>query len=218
MRRKSRVEERVYRCEASSVSGFVQQLAVAYVRNGYWFYVTCRIPGTKDPEKIDRKLIERYDIGLPRTTVSRRKKDGRANVQYLRYRNTFILIATNGAHRFFEEEPGIKDIRRIPLRVFGYSIGYRKGADGKFHASVRIDEREWKKHKVELLRNWHQSNPSRLGERFRTLPFEPYAPVRNQILGTYRAINRRRKVAGLEEVPFSSLRMQRKPVKPFIRY
>ena len=208
----------MYRSETASVSGFVQQLAVSYVRNGYWFYVVCNIPGNTEHGKIDRKLIDRYEIGLPRTTVWRRKKEGKANVQYLRYRNTFVLIATKGEHRFFEEEAGIKDIRRVPLRIFGYSIGYRKGADGRYHASVRIEDQEWKKHKVELLKDWRHACPRKLGERFNKLPFEPYAPVRSQVLGIFRAINRRRKVAGLEEVPFSSLRMQRKPVKPFVHH
>ena len=205
----------MYRCEAASIAGFIQQLAVSYVRNEYWFYVKGEIPENKSPGKVDEKLIERYEIGLPRTTVWRRKQAGKANVQYLRYRRTFVLIATKGRHQFFQEESTIRDIRRNPLRIFGYSIGYRKGSDGKFHASVRIDETEWKKHKVQLLMDCHHVSPCRVGERLRTIPFEPYAPVRNQVLSVYREINRRRKVAGLEEVPFSCLRMQRKPVKPF---
>ena len=205
----------MYRCEATSIAGFIQQLAVSYVRNGYWFYVKGEIPERKSPHVVDEKLIERYEVGLPRTTVSRRKRSGKANVQYLRFQRTFVLIATKGEHRFFEEEPAFQDIRRNPLRIFGYSIGYRKGADGKHHASVRIEAKEWKKHKAGLLNDCYQSNPIRVGESFTRLPFEPYAPVRNQMLSAYREINRRRKIAGLEEVPFSSLRMRRKPVKPF---
>lgn len=205
----------MYRCEATSIAGFIQQLAVSYVRNGYWFYVKGEIPEHKSPHLVDEKLIARYEVGLPRTTVSRRKRSGKANVQYLRFQRTFVLIATKGVHRFFEEEPTFRDIRRNPLRIFGYSIGYRKGADGKHHASVRIDAREWKKYKMRFLENCYQPSARSIGDRFRTLPFEPYAPVRSQILVVYREVNRRRKVAGLEEVPFSSLRMQRKPVKPF---
>ena len=37
----------MYRCEAASVEGFIQQLAVSYVAKGYWFYVTGRIPHHK---------------------------------------------------------------------------------------------------------------------------------------------------------------------------
>ena len=54
-----------------------------------------------------------------------------------------------------------------------------------------------------------------LAAELRTLPFAPYAPVRRQLLNLLRALNRRRKVAGLEPVPFSALRLRRRPVRPF---
>jgi len=38
-----------YRCEATSVTGFIQQLAVGYVRHGYFFYVVGQVPEGKDP-------------------------------------------------------------------------------------------------------------------------------------------------------------------------
>jgi hypothetical protein len=47
------------------------------------------------------------------------------------------------------------------------------------------------------------------------LPYEPYAPVRCQLCGLVRAINRRRKVAGLDPFPSSELRLRRSPVRPF---
>ncbi len=90
-----------YRCEATSVAGFVQQLAVSYVRNGYWFYVTGRIPARKDPRAVDAKLIERYEIGLSKWTKYRRSREGQAKVQYLRYQRFFVLLATHGTQRFF---------------------------------------------------------------------------------------------------------------------
>ena len=37
-----------YRCKAVSVEGFIQQLAVAYVSRGYLFYVSGKIPESKD--------------------------------------------------------------------------------------------------------------------------------------------------------------------------
>ena len=42
-----------YRCEATTLEGFVQQLAVGYVSRGYWFYVTGFIPAGKDPHDVD---------------------------------------------------------------------------------------------------------------------------------------------------------------------
>ena len=53
-----------YRCVATSPEGLVQQVAVCYLRHGYWWYVAGRIPKGKDPETVDHKLIEKYDIDL----------------------------------------------------------------------------------------------------------------------------------------------------------
>ena len=52
-----------YRCEATSVAGFVQQLAVAYVGRGYFFYIVGEIPERKDPHAVDEKLIAKYGLG-----------------------------------------------------------------------------------------------------------------------------------------------------------
>jgi hypothetical protein len=49
-----------YRCEATSVAGFIQQLAVGYLARGYLFYVTGRVPEGKDPKRLDEKLITKY--------------------------------------------------------------------------------------------------------------------------------------------------------------
>ena len=53
-----------YRCEATSVAGFVQQLSVAYIGRGYFFYVVGEIPEGKDPHSVDQKLIQQYSSSL----------------------------------------------------------------------------------------------------------------------------------------------------------
>jgi hypothetical protein len=65
-----------YRCETTSVEGFVQLLACNYLPHGYWFYVTGSIPPGKDARLVDAKLIDKYEIGLPRATRRRRKRMG----------------------------------------------------------------------------------------------------------------------------------------------
>src|SRR4051812_20068756 len=101
-----------YRCEAVTVEGFIQQLAVAYVARGYFFYVTGHIPERKAANRVDEKLVERYHIDLSRWARARRKRAGRANVQYLRHKDFFVLLATHGEHPFFEEEgPNVHDVR-----------------------------------------------------------------------------------------------------------
>src|SRR5947209_4462088 len=93
-----------YRCEATSAEGFVQQIASCYLPHGYWFYVTGFVPEGKDPRRVDEKLLDKYGIARSRQSRARRKLAGFANLHYLRFERTFVLLATHGTHPFFEEE------------------------------------------------------------------------------------------------------------------
>jgi hypothetical protein len=206
-----------YRCVATSVEGLIQQLAVAYVQHGYWFYVSKWIPERKDAKAVDRKLVERYGIGISKWARARRKQQSLANIHYLRYGCFFVLIATKGLHDFREREAGaIKDIRRAPISFAGYSIGCRKGVDRRWHASVRIQSDTYRELKAYLLEvACHRSAKSLAWEMQRGLSFEPYAPIRRQSLNILRAVNRVRATAGLEPILHSCLRFRRRIVQPF---
>jgi hypothetical protein len=54
-----------------------------------------------------------------------------------------------------------------------------------------------------------------LGRELYNLPFEPYAPVRQQMLNILRLVNKKRKEAGYELLPPTVLRYQRRIVRPF---
>ncbi len=67
---------------------------------------------------------------------ARRKGGGLANLHYIRHGRVFVLIATHGQHPFFEHEGKVvRNIRRVPFKLGGYSVSHRNG-----HASVRIDQ------------------------------------------------------------------------------
>lgn len=206
-----------YRCVATSVAGFVQQLAVAYLTNGYYFYVTGRIPAHKDPANTDRKILEQYGIAISKWARSRRKKEGRANIHYLRFDRFYVILSNHGVHPFFEAEAKrIRDARKSPILFMGYAIGYRRArGGGAFHASVRIDRNVFQDLKGRLQRMAVDRSVEDICRELRSLPFEPYAPIRSQFQGILRAVNRRRKVAGLELVPREALRLNRSPVRPF---
>ena len=206
-----------YRCVATSVAGFVQQLAVCYVGRGYYFYVRGGIPPHKDPAVIDRKLVERYGIAVSKWTRCRRRKRGQASLQYLRHGGFFVLLATHGEHPFFASEGRlVRDIRRQPLRFMGYAIGCRPArGGGLLHPSVRIERGQFAALKTHLGRMAVHRSVEDLCRILGSLPYEPYAPVRDQLRILVRAINRRRKAAGLEPVPQEALRRRRKPVRPF---
>ncbi|MFO0849928.1 MAG: hypothetical protein U0871_15440 [Gemmataceae bacterium] len=196
----------MYRCEASSLAGFVQQLAARYVASGYYFYVVGRVPAGKDPRRVDAKLLTRYGVDLSKFARARRKRAGRANVHYLRYRDVFVLLATHGEHRFFELEAAqIRDVRREPLKVEGYAVGFRAG-----RVSVRIERGEYRSLRAYFADLAVRRSAASLADELGSLPYEPYAPVRRQLLGLLSLVNRTRKAAGLGEVPLACLRLRRR--------
>jgi len=207
----------MYRYLAASVEGFVQQLAVCYVTHGYFFYVTGQIPAEKDPEKTDRKIIERYGIEISKSTRVKRKKAGEANLQYLRFGHFFVILATAGVHVFFEGEAAVlKDLRESPLRFHDYAISCHKSwAKGKVHASVRIDHERYSEIKARFVEISVHRTVEQLTGEFQAFPFEPYAPIRNQLYAILKAVNSKRHAAGLEAVPKTALRLLRKTTRPF---
>lgn len=200
-----------YRCIATSVEGFVRQLAVAYITHGYWFYVAGTIPEGKDPAAVDAKLIECYEIAISKWARCRRKKQGLANMQYLRHERFFVLLATKGRHVFFERERvSLRDIRRVPISFGGYSIGCRKGRDGRWHASVRIAASRYVEMKAALDSVAHRKKPAGLERELAGLPQLPFAPVARQIRDVLIAVNRRRRIAGLPPVQASAVPRRRR--------
>lgn len=165
----------------------------------------------KDPEAVDSKLIEKYGIDVSKWERARRKKAGRANLQYLRHGRHFVLIATHGQHPFFDDEAAnIRDVRRVPFKLGGYSVSHRNG-----HASARIDQEAYKRLKVYLSDLAPRRSVEHTIEEFRMLHFEPYAPIRRQLLNLLRAVNRARKQAGFDTVPVNCLRLKRQIYRPF---
>lgn len=200
-----------YACEATTLAGFIQQLAVSYVANGYFFYVLGTIPDGKDPARTDAKLIARYGIDCSKFVRARRKRAGLANVQYIRFRNRFVLLATHGDHRFFQDEATqIRDVRREPLKVEGYAISFRAG-----RVCVRIQRDEYEPLKSHFLALATHRSAENLSDEFAAVPYQPYAPVRGQLLCVWRAVNRVRKDAGFEPVPITCVPSRRRIVKPF---
>jgi hypothetical protein len=208
----------VYRCVATSVAGFVQQLAVAYVSHGYYFYVAGMIPEDKDPAKTDEKILRQYGIAVSKWTRARRKRAGQANVHYLRHGHFYVIIANHGEHPFFAAEgKRVRDIRKAPILFMGYSVGCRRErGGGKYHAGVRINREHFRQLKRYFERAAIKKSVEEVTADLRGLLLEPYAPVRDQLKGILRAVNRKRKLGALPSVPREALRFRRAPVQPFL--
>ena len=217
-----------YRCIATSPEGFVQQLVSAYLSHGYWFYVSGIIPLGKRSESVDEKLMSKYGVDISRSSRSRRKAAGHANVHYLRYRHRFLLLATHGRHAFFaDEQKNVRDARRVPIRFTGYSISVKRGnylrrsdsgmaePDGKWRVRVQIDRKQYATLKAHFIDIARQRTVEHLARELYCVPFEPYAPVRQQLLNILRLVNKKRKEAGLKALSPKVLRYQRRIVRPF---
>jgi len=215
-----------YKWNATTLEGFIQQLAVAYVARGYYFYVTGRVPERLSALEHDRRLIAKFDVAKSKWSRYRRKlrygPDGRplANVQYLRHRDFWVLLATAGHHRFFIEHeahsdsrPQIHrqflDVRETPITYGGYSVSWRD------RTSVRISPRAYSDLKAHFLHLAVKESKNSLEREFDHAPFEPYGGVTRQMFAILRAVNRARRTAGLPLVPRLAIRVKRQVVKPF---
>jgi len=218
-----------YRCIATTVTGFIQQLSCAYLLHGYWFYVSGQIPAHKDERGVDAKLIAKYGIDISRQSRARRKQAGLANLHYLRFDRTFVLLATHGQHRFFDEEEGnIRDVRRVPIKFSGYSVSVQRGGyqrkvspesplkrDDKLRVRVQIGREKYLDLKAYFLDIACKRSVEQLGSELYNLPYEPYAPIRQQLLNILRLLNKKRKASGKDLVSPKVLRYRRRIVRPF---
>jgi hypothetical protein len=206
-----------YRYVAVSIDGFIEQL-VRYVNSGHYFYVSGCVPGGKSPELVDEKLLARYSIVQQRWERSRRKQAGFASVHYLRYDRVFILVATHGRHEFFDShsDEQIRDCRRVAIRYGGYAIRrHACGRTGKWHTLVRIDKPTATALRAYLTDLALRRSKEQLEDEFRSVCFQPYRPVREQLMTMLRAVNRRRKAAGLPIIDYACIPSRRRITKPF---
>jgi len=198
----------MYRCSTTSVAGFIQQLAVCYVGRGYWFYVTGQIPEHKDPSAVYRKLIAHYGIDLSKYQRHRRKREHKANLQYIRYQHFFALLATPGQHPFFDEEKTvIRDIRKSPLLFAGHAISYKQN-----HPHVRIAKDAYQELRAYLLNIACHASHETMEKILITAPYEVYAPVRKQLLSIAEAVNQARKKARLAPITIERIRHKKRRV------
>ena len=202
-----------YRCEATSLEGFIWQVSSCYVKNHYRYYVMGYVRPGKDPREIDARIVERYRIDVDKWERHRRKQASRANLQYIRHDRTFLILATGpwGTHRFFEQEAEVRDAHQVPIKYQGYEISYRDG-----RVWVRIERETYKRLEAYFLDIATKRRASDLVREFRALPFEPYRPVRYQLFRLLEAVNAlRRRAGGRHLVPETAIRKKRRICKPF---
>ncbi|TWT99062.1 hypothetical protein Pla100_22380 [Neorhodopirellula pilleata] len=205
-----------------------QLIAASYLRHGYYWYVTGKIPNEKPPERVDQKLIAKYGIDISEWQRSKRRKSGLANAQYLRCGQWFILMLTEGHHLLRQptekggEGEHIKDCRRIPIRFAGYSISYRRsgvaqptGQSTKWHAHVRLDSETYAELKAHFESIAVHRSVENLVAEFAKVTYARYAPIRRQLLNILRQVNNLRQRQSFTKLPHTVLNLRRSVVKVY---
>jgi hypothetical protein len=80
---------------------------------------------------------------------------------------------------------------------------------------VQIEHREFQELKAYLLDVGRRRSAEYVAQQFLALPYEPYAPVRQQLLTLLRLVNRLRHSVGRESISPKVLRLRRRIVRPF---
>jgi hypothetical protein len=194
-----------YPCEARNIDAFLAQV-VRYVSSGHYFYVRCLIPDGKDPHAVDRKILNLYGVVRKRWQRKRRYLKADAGIHYLRYQRLFVVMLTKGQHEAFYRDHGqcVLDIRRTALKAFGYSIrwGFSQ-IEQRYRVSVRLDKAEYRSLRSHMLTicTWARyGTASAMQRELERLPYQLYAPVREQLVSIARAVNRQRRRAGLAPI------------------
>lgn len=241
-----------YNWVATTPEGFVRFLVANILPHGYRFYVQGTVKPGRDLDAFDHLMNEKFEFVMSRSHRNRRKQArgpdgerlGLANVHYLRHERSWILLATKGRHRFFDEhvkrdsrghviETFFRDVHRDPIFFEGYSIRIAEGGylsrrlwrnpavpefDGRPRVRVRIANDAYADLKADFLdrAKSHRWSAEDLERAIFTLAYLPYAPIREQLRDLVRGINRARRERGFADVVrLSCIRRKIPAVKAF---
>ena len=201
---------------APNIDAFLAQV-VRLAGNGYYFYFRGELKPSKDPLKLDAKLVREWQLDQPYWKREKRRRGAAPSIWYLRYKREFLLLSTHGrtedgqAHRFFDEYGStLKDIRKNAIYFCGYSVRYPiSKATGRRRINVRLDKPTYEHLRDTLstkaIRERYRHRAA-IEAEFASLPFQPYRDVGRQLRAILREVNRRRsRYFGFEPARLSCL-------------
>ncbi len=195
------------RHEAKTLGEFLWKASM-YARSGYTRYALRAIPEGKDLEAVDNKIMKAYDVTFCRMKRKRRRKEGRANVVYVRFKHEFLLLAEQGEHPEFDRIAG-RDMAKVPLILSGYAVKIKN-----HRVSVTVSKKRWAVI-AEMAQGMALHDKGKVERFIRGISPFTHRGILRQKFRLVRKINRRRKTAGLkqlcwEEIENNSLRQRLK--------
>ena len=219
--------------EAGSVAGLIHKLVTGYVVRGYVHFVAGRHPKRIPTEKlheIDEKFVAKYGANVSRNIKASRKAAGYYNVQYMRFRRDWVMVATPGlmgagTEDFFEEHIRTDQLRNFTRDCFqfhGYSIGFRpEGGRPKVEGRVRVAVTKGTKRRgaVRMRHEIYMGEKKFIVDKATSWAAEQivehlqalanrwicYAPIRGQIKSMLQAANQARKLRGFRAIPWNAI-------------
>jgi hypothetical protein len=184
---------RKMRWQVNTLGAFLRRIAIDYVRYGYVWYAVREIPQGKEPQNVADRVCRYYSITASRVARERLKRQGKGNVVVVVYKRTLVLLATEGVHRFFDEDRP-SDIRVSPLHLFGYSIGVKEAKPCVMIAPIRWKAIANQAHAIAL------HNQDKVRDYFeRISPFK-FPGILRQKKKLLHMVNLKRKRAGLPPI------------------
>ena len=184
--------------EVQTLGQFLSKVCL-YLRYGYVRYAVREIPEGKDLAKIDEKILENYQVTYRHMTRARRKQKGLANVVYVRFGQTFILMATPGEHAAFDNIVS-RDFRESPFHFSGYSIGIKNKKPNIIIEPKRFKRIHKKAHAIAL------HNPGRVTAYLHSMSPFRFAGVNDQRWKLFLEVNKRRKVARISRIKWGEVK------------
>jgi hypothetical protein len=184
--------------EVQSGGQFLFKVAL-YQRYRYKYYYSRTIPEHKSARTIDRKLVLLYDVTFNRAIRKKRKEKGIRNVIYIRYKNLFILLATEGNHSQFDRLH-YDSFSDTPFKFMHYTIGTKQQKTNvqlshKFYSILR-------KKAVKIALDDYTKV-----ERFlREISPYSYRGINEQRWKLYRIINQKRKKSNLIRIKWDDVK------------
>jgi hypothetical protein len=139
-----------YLCD--SWQGFIQQI-VSLAGHGYWLYCQTYYPAKKLEKwlSIDQKLIAKYSCDSGKDKRYRRQLSGQANVIFLRWGNTALLLRSSGILDGADDQ-FVSIYDRPILVTVSDTLTLKIVANGsKGRATVYLDRSSFREIKAELL-------------------------------------------------------------------
>ena len=169
------------------------------LRYGYVHYYSRNIPEGKAKSDIDKKLVLLYDVTQNRNLREKRKSKGLRNILYFRYKDRFILLATEGIHTEFDRLNS-KDFRVTPFVFFNYSIKVNNKK-----SDIRITQKHFQilKRKASIIATHKQE---KVEEFLRGMSPYSFKGINQQRWKLYLLINQKRKSAGLARVKWDDVK------------